>query len=150
MNRGQPKTCRIFFDSNGSVVRWVCNNLGENTRWVGQNISLGILLENKLIAGIIINDIRPYVDAWLTIYAQNKRWCTRRVLRTVFDVVFNLLKCRRASVMVDADNTQSRKLVLRLGFVQEGVLRAYQNNGHDGLVYSMLTNECRWRTTKNE
>ncbi|MBQ7659406.1 MAG: GNAT family N-acetyltransferase [Alphaproteobacteria bacterium] len=150
MKRQQPKTCRIFFDAGGSVVRWVCGNLGENTRWVGQNISLGIELEKKLIAGIIINDIRPYVDAWLTIYAQNKKWCNRRVLRTVFEVVFNLLKCRRASVMVDADNIQSQNLVSRLGFVQEGVLRAYQNNGHDALVYSMLTNECRWRTTKNE
>lgn len=142
--------CRIFFDLNGAVVRWVCLGLNEKMNWVGQNITLGIKIGNVLVAGVIVNNIRPFCDAWLTIYSVNPRWCTRRVLKMIFNVVFDFLKCRRASVLVDAENKKSQNLVSRLGFVKEGVLRAFEDNGHDAVVYSMLKNECQWRIMKNE
>ena len=145
-----PSKCEIIPDLSGEVVRFVCRGLNENEDWVGQNITLGIKLNHELIAGIIINDIRAGIDCWLTIYANNKRWCSKRVLRAVFDVVFDFLKCRRVSVMLDFQNKQSRKLVEKLGFQKEGVLRGFQNNGNDALIYSMLKQECQWRTKNNE
>ncbi len=145
-----PSKCEIISDLSGEVVHFVCRGLNENEDWVGQNITLGIKLNHELIAGIIINDIRAGLDCWLTIFSCDKRWCNKRVLRAVFDVVFDFLKCKRVGVMVDVQNAKSRTLVERLGFQKEGILRAFLNNGHDALIYSMLKKECQWRTKDNE
>lgn len=142
--------CEIFLDLTGEVVQFVCHGLKENDEWVGKNITLGIRLHHQLIAGVIFNDIRPGIDCWLTIFSTDKRWCSRRILRTIFDVAFDFLKCRRVSVMVDVQNKQSQKLVERLGFYKEGLLRAFRDNGNDALIYSMLKQECQWRTKDNE
>ena len=142
--------CRIFLDLKGDVVSFVGKGLGEKDDWVGKNLTLGIKRKNELISGVVFHDIRPKIDVWLTIFSTDKRWCNRRVLRAIFDIAFNFLKCRRVSVKVDALNLKSRKLVEGLGFQKEGVLRCYEDNGHDSVLYSMLKNECRWRTKENE
>lgn len=141
---------KIFLDLRGGVTEFVCEGLKEEGVWLGKHMTLGITRKEKLIAGVIFNDIRPFIDVWLTIYTKDKHWCNKRVLRAIFYIAFNFLGCRRASVRIDAANKKSQKLVERLGFKKEGVLRQFENNGHDGLVYSMLKNECQWRTKENE
>lgn len=138
----------IFLDLTGDVRDWVGSGLNEPKDWVGQNITLGVKMGKQLIAGIVFHDIRPRTDVWLTIFSTDKRWCNKRVLRAIFDIAFNFLECRRASVRVDAFNKKSRKLVEALGFIKEGVLRRFEDNGNDGIIYSMLKNECVWRTKK--
>ena len=137
--------CRIFGDRDGSVAKWVCDGLGEDTDWVGHNVTMGVELGGKLIAGIIFNDLRPNIDVWLTIYSTDKRWCNRRVLRGVFGLAFDKMGCRRVNLFVSKDNEASIKLVEGLGFVREGLLRQYRENGSDCYVYGMLKNECKWR-----
>ncbi|HCU58442.1 MAG TPA: hypothetical protein DIC64_00485 [Alphaproteobacteria bacterium] len=138
----------IFLDLTGDVRDWVGLGLNEPKDWVGQNITLGVKMGKQLIAGIVFHDIRPRTDVWLTIFSTDKKWCNKRVLRAIFDIAFNFLECRRASVRVDAFNKKSRKLVEGLGFIKEGVLRRFEDNGNDGIIYSMLKNECVWRTKK--
>lgn len=138
--------CEIFPDLTGEVVSFVCDGLGEKTDWVKENIALGIKLDGKLIAGIILNDLNPLINVWLTIYSTNKRWCNKRVLRAIFDTAFNFLNVRRISVMIDEKNKKSQKLAEGLGFVKEGVLRAFAENGENRIIFSMLKQECQWRT----
>ena len=137
--------CRIFGDRDGSVAKWVCDGLGENTDWVGHNVTMGVELDGELIAGIIFNNIRPNLDVWLTIYSTNRRWCNRRVLRAIFGLAFDEMGSRRVSLCVSKDNEAIKKLVEGLGFVREGLLRQYRDNGNDCIVYGMLKNECKWR-----
>lgn len=143
--KSEVASCRIFADRDGSVAKWVCDGLNEDTDWVGHNITMGIELDGELIAGIIFNDLRPNVDVWLTIYSTGKRWCNRRVLGAVFGLAFDKMGCRRVSLFVSKDNEASIKLVEGLGFVREGLLRQYRENGSDCYVYGMLKNECKWR-----
>lgn len=133
-------------DLDGSILNWVCQGLGDNPLEYGTNITLGIYLENKLIAGVIFNDIRPNRDVWLSIYSENKKWCNRRVLRLIFDFVFDKINAERASLFVSKDNEPSLNLVEKLGFVREGLLRHYRNNGKDCYIYGMLKSECKWRS----
>lgn len=139
----------IVPDRDNLIAKWVCRGLDEDFEWVGNNLTIGVMLGNRMIAGIILNDWRPERDVWLTIYSTDKRWCCRRVLRCVFDLVFGKMKCRRVSLFVSKDNALSRNLVEKLGFVREGLLRQYRDNGDDCFVYGMLINECKWRS-KNE
>lgn len=137
-------------DKDGMITRFVCQGLKENEDWVGEHLGLGIWLEKKLIAGVIYHDIRPKINVWVTIYSTDKKWCNKRVLRAIFEVAFDFLNCRRISVLVSAQNTKSLKLVEGLGFKKEGVLRAFQDDGDDGLVFSMLKSECQWRRKTHE
>ena len=143
--KSEVASCRIFADRDGSVAKWVCDGLNEDTDWVGQNITMGIELDGELIAGIIFNNIRPNLDVWLTIYSTNRRWCNRRVLRAIFGLAFDEMGSRRVSLCVSKDNEAIKKLVEGLGFVREGLLRQYRDNGNDCIVYGMLKNECKWR-----
>lgn len=137
--------CEIFVDLTGEVVRFVCDGLKIDTNWVKTNLTLGIRLDHRLIAGIIFNDFNPGVNVWLTIFSTDKRWCNRRVLRTVFGIAFDLFCVRRISIMIDETNFKSQKLAEGLGFVKEGVLRAFSDDGRDRIIFSMLKNECQWR-----
>lgn len=145
MNREAASYNQIGADRDGYVTKWVCDGLGEDINWVGDHVTMAVHRDGKLIAGIIFNDIRPNSDVWLTIYSTDKRWCSRRVLRCVFDLVFGEMNCRRASLFVSKDNEPSKKMVESLGFVREGLLRQYRDNGTDCYVYGMLKNECKWR-----
>ena len=140
--KSEAVSCRA--DLDGSITKWVCDGLGEDTDWVGECETLGIYLGLDLIAGIVFNNTRPNIDTWLTIYSNNKRWCTRRVLKIIFGYVFKQLKCKRCSLLVSKDNEASIKLVEGLGFIREGLLRQYRENGADCYIYGMLKSECKW------
>ncbi|MBQ8630554.1 MAG: GNAT family N-acetyltransferase [Alphaproteobacteria bacterium] len=144
MNR-EAESFRITADTDGSVAKWVCAGLNEDADWVGSCVTMAVYRGSKLIAGIIFNDIRPGRDVWLTIYSTDKRWCSRRILRCIFSLVFDEMACHRASLFVSKGNRPSIKLVEGLGFVREGLLRQYRDNGDDCYVYGMLKNECKWR-----
>lgn len=136
---------QICFDKTGDVFNWVIQNLETSPENFAKHITLGIMLEGKIIAGVILSDIRENVDVWLTIFSDNKRWCNKRILCAIFGVCFELLKCRRASVRVDEKNQKSIKLIEGLGFQKEGVLKGFEDNGHDSIIYAMFNNQCLWR-----
>lgn len=144
--KSAPALCRIVADVDGRIAKWVCTGLGESLDWVGRNVTMGVILDGRLIAGIIFNDVRHGRDVWLTIYSTDKRWCCRRVLRAVFNLAFDVMDCKRVSLFVSKDNEPSIKLVEGLGFVREGLLRQYRDNGQDCYVYGMLKYDCIWRS----
>lgn len=135
---------KIIEDRNDFVTRYVCDNLNYGYEWLGKHFTFGIILNEKLVGGLIFHDIRPNVEVWWTIYTENKRWCNRRMLKFMFDMAFIALKCNRVSVEVDSRNCDCLKLVEKLGFKQEGILRAHRDNGGDSIVWGMLKKECKW------
>lgn len=137
----ETELCRIFADEDGTVHAFVREGLNEN---IVPGVAMGIAYAGKLIGGIVFNDIRPERDCWLTIYTTDKRWCNRRVLRAIFGLVFDKMKCERCSAFVSKNNQASKNLVERLGFRPEGVIRLYADDGQDRLLYGMLKEECKY------
>lgn len=125
------------------VVEFVARGLGDRVEEYQPCLALGLFYK-ELIGGILIHDIRPEVDCYLTIYTTNKRWATKSVLRYVFGIIFNLIKCRRCSVLVSKANSKSLKMCKQLGFKEEGLLRQYRDNGDDCYCLGMLKQECNW------
>lgn len=67
----------------------------------------------------------------------------------VLDLIFQEEGQRRVFADIDPDNTPSRALVERLGFTQEGTLRAEWETHigvRDTVIYGLLRNEWRART----
>jgi ribosomal-protein-alanine N-acetyltransferase len=49
----------------------------------------------------------------------------------------------RVQAFVSPDNERSARLLSRLGFVREGVLRSYRGPGRDRVAFSLLPGELR-------
>ena len=144
---------QILLDVSDDITHWICRGLNSNEDWIGKHITYGFALDGKMLGGLIFNDVRRNHDVWWTIYSDDKRWCNRHVLRTMFAAAFVDIGCRRINVLVETDNLDSINLVERLGFKREGLLRKYSENGHDCYIYGMLKQECPWlekKGTKNE
>lgn len=130
-------------DDTGEVLNFVAHGLNDNVRDYIPSLALGIY-DKKLIGGVLINDIRPNRDCWLTIYTESPRWATKLVLKYIFTVVFVTIGAKRCSVFVSESNTKSHEMCLRLGFKDEGLLREYRDNGENCYVMGMLKQECKW------
>jgi RimJ/RimL family protein N-acetyltransferase len=136
-------SARVLCKNDGSVINFVAQGLGDDVREYIPSLELGIY-DNKLIGGVLINDIRPERDCWLTIYTESPKWATKQVLKYVFTVVFVTIGAKRCSVFVSESNQKSHNMCLRLGFKDEGLLREYRDNGENCYVMGMLKQECIW------
>lgn len=138
------KSEAVYCKPESTAIEFVVKGLNDNFRDYVPCLPIGIFKGDKLIGGVLINDIRAGVDCWLTIYTSTPKWATRRVLRYVFGIVFNLIEARRCSVFISESNKKSLDMCLRLGFVKEGFLRQYRDNGENCYVLGMLKRECIW------
>ena len=134
--------CKAVDD--GRVLNYVARGLGDDVRDYIPSLELGIFKDNELIGGVLINDIRPNRDCWLTIYTTSQKWAKRHILKYVFSVVFITIGAKRCSVFVSESNKKSHDMCLRLGFKDEGILREYRDNGENCYVMGMLKQECKW------
>ncbi len=135
---------RVIYDVNNLTVPWVCAGLGYPSDSLRVFMSLAFMRGNKLCGALLFHDGYARHDVWWTIYTVDKRWCQRHVLRQIFHIAFDDLKCRRIGVLVQSDNKKSLKLVRGVGFVEEGRLRQLGENGQDCIAFSMLREECRF------
>lgn len=133
---------RVLCDE--TVVNYVAKGLKDDIREYLPCLGLAIYEDTKLIGGVLINDIRPERDCWLTIYTESPKWATKQVLKYVFTVVFVTIGAKRCSVFVSESNQKSHNMCLRLGFKDEGLLREYRDNGENCYVMGMLKQECIW------
>ncbi len=79
-------------------------------------------------------------DSWRKGYATE-------VAKLLLTYGFNTLQLNRIGAIVYPENLPSQKVLEKLGFTKEGLLRGYLIQGvtpHDTFVYSMLRNE--WKT----
>jgi len=144
--KSQAEYCRLVYDKSGEITDFVCKGLGENKDWLDKQAhTIGFVVGNKLVGGLIYHNIRPCRDLWWTIYTTDKRWCNRRVLQKLFALAFNFWQVERISLLVSANNRQCIKLVEGLGFRQEGMLRNYRDDGSDCHFYGILKSENKWR-----
>jgi hypothetical protein len=126
---------------------------GEELRpWLEKSLGEKVPHETEFLGFVLGGE--PYaVVGFHSYYGDDVELCASAVCGTpafllaVFDYVFVQLKCRRCTAKVRADNKRSLKLVKRLGFKQEGIMRKARN-GCDVIVFGLLKEECKhgWRT----
>lgn len=144
------ESCRLLYDYDRSIARWVCLKLGYDADEISDGQAFGFVINGKLIGGLIYHNIRENRDLWWTIYTMDKRWCTKKILKQIFGLAFDLYKVQRISVNVRSDNLASQSLVERLGFKREGCLRSYDDSGADCCIYGMLKSENLWKGKTHE
>lgn len=86
-------------------------------------------------------------DIQMSIGARHPRWCRRQVVDMLLRFPFEFLGCRRITTQVHEANEGSLKLAHGMGFVAEGLLRAYYRDGAGCVVFGMLREDwiaSRW------
>ena len=97
--------------------------------------------ENSVIHGVaILNNYAKHCSISLTFAGRSSVRPFRQISRYVFDV----LRVRRVSAVVRVSNTKSQRILERLGFVQEGVLRDYFDD-ENGIIYGLLRQDFKLR-----
>ena len=134
-------------DDGDVVLRWTAEKLENKIEYYLPCSVMGIMMGNELIAGLIYNDYKEYPmgsKIEISIATISPRWATRRTLREIFSYPFVQLQVDRLQAITARTNHNTRKLLKRLGFKHEGVMRRSYNGHEDAFVYSMLPDEARW------
>ncbi len=119
------------------------------------NVNLGMTLtnynyiciskdsKNRLlwVCSITLGNNELFIDH----YSTNPYFLTRKLIQEFFDFCFSLKE--RCSCIISEDNYKSRKLVERLGFKQEGIIRKGFDGEKDAIYYGLLKDEFinKWR-----
>ena len=134
------QSVELIYGYDEAVSRFVAGELGAQS--FGDCRAIGIALGNELVGGVVYNVYRGYCVE-MSIATTTPKWCTRSVLRALFHYPFNVLGCKRITVLVDVDNEDVRRFDERLGFIYEGTLKEGHPSG-DCAIYRMLRDECKW------
>jgi RimJ/RimL family protein N-acetyltransferase len=121
------------------VAEWVSNRAEADPR--GVTAAIGWVSDGRLVAGATYED---YTGGSITAtIAIENTTMVRQFLRAIFEYPFRQLNVGKIFAMVAQTNSPSRRLVEKMGFVQETVLKDYYSC-EDLIVYSMTAKQCRF------
>jgi len=106
---------------------------------------LAVIDNDDEIAGIVafFNYRKPNIEVGF--FCDDFRWALNRDgIIEVLSYPFVQLRCHRITALVEKKNTVARKMVQRLGFVEEGKLRKAGPKG-DIFIYGLLSDELKLR-----
>lgn len=131
----------LVFDRE-RVGAWAAARIPYVDTWGAWYQAIGLERDGEIVAACVYTDqIGTGITMNVAIDCGGK-WMTREALRAVFRYPFRQLGCRRVTALIAAHNAASRRITEKLGFRQEGVLRAAVP-GDDLIVYGMLREECK-------
>jgi RimJ/RimL family protein N-acetyltransferase len=135
----------LLYGADKDVREWVSQGLFDSPyAFCETDIAIGIVKNNKLIAGVVYNNYMPEVSIEMSIYSIDKRWAIRHNLKALFNYPFTQLRLRRVTALCSSNERDVMKFLERLGFKQEGIHREAHPQGGDSVSYGMLRNECRY------
>jgi len=106
---------------------------------------LAVIDNDDEIAGIVafFNYRKPNIE--VSFFCDDFRWALNRDgIIEVLSYPFVQLQCQRITALVEKKNLQARRMVQRLGFVEEGKLRKAGPKG-DIFIYGLLSDELKLR-----
>jgi len=131
---------RILLYADDYVAEWMGEQMG--TRIIPPYTAFGVVsAHGQLVGGVVINEIQE-ASCEVSIVAPKR--VSRSLLRVTASYVFDTLGCNRVTARTRASTLKVRKFIEKVGFRQEGILRAFYEDGDDAVLFGMLRNECRW------
>lgn len=139
----------LIYGLDREIADWVSWNLARQYGWFDGCKSVGVVKDDKIIAGIVYSDIKvdangaPHSCA-MSIYSVDKKWATKHNLKELFRFPFIQLGLKRVHTVCSAQKGEIMKFNERLGFKQEGYHREAWPMGGDSVSFAMLLGECKW------
>jgi RimJ/RimL family protein N-acetyltransferase len=133
---------KLIYGQDARVAEWVRSRAPHAENGFEKYVAIGIESEGDLIAGCVYNDFRGHA-MHVSIASSSPRWATKRTLQALFDYPFRQLHVERLTAYTGKSMASVRTFLVRLGFVEEGVIRKGFADD-DAVIYGMLRKECRW------
>ncbi|MBO7556830.1 MAG: GNAT family N-acetyltransferase [Alphaproteobacteria bacterium] len=140
----------LVYDGKLQTARLLAQKLGLPMDEFVDGFVFNIVRDGLCMGTVAYNDYRVNDSAWISIWTLNKKWCSAKILKQIFGVAFDALKCRRINALICCDNLSSISLAKRCGFVEEGKMHAYYQNGKDAYVLGMLRDDCKFLKGKEK
>lgn len=132
----------LVYGQDAAVAEFVRARAPHASNGFDKYIAIGVEQGGEIIAGCVYNEYRGH-SMHVSIASTTPRWATRKTLFAFFAYPFLQLQVKRLTAYTGRSMSSVRRFLERLGFVQEGVLRAGFADD-DCVVYGMLRDECRW------
>ena len=100
---------RIVTGYDKEVAAFVCSQVAEIEKDLSKGwfTTMGIVLNDKLIAGVIFNEYRQ-TDIRETFASITPKWATKTTLRQMFTYPFITLGCRRMTGIIEKKNRKKK------------------------------------------
>ena len=95
------------------------------------------------MAVAIYNNYRHDADIEISFVAATPRWATQGNIRAMLRYPFVQLGVKRLSAITTKKNKRSRKLLMGLGFKQEGVHPYAGENGTTAITYGLYSEPAK-------
>lgn len=106
---------------------------------------LAVIDNDDEIVGIVAFFNYRWPNVEVGFFCDDFRWALNRDgVIEVLSYPFVQLKCHRITALVEKKNSRARKMIQRLGFVEEGKLRKAGPKG-DMFIYGLLSDELKLR-----
>lgn len=127
----------IIADNNKhDIHKWMCEKLGFD---VAQTITVGVLVEGELIAGISYE--KNGLVCSITAVSSKSNWCRPETLSELLRIPFEMLGCKVAKFETSVYNKVANRFCKGIGCVKEGILRYAYNDGTHEIVWSLTKKE---------
>jgi RimJ/RimL family protein N-acetyltransferase len=131
---------RILLYADDYVARWMGAQMGIHI--IPPYTAFGVVSADGLLTGGVLFNNQSEADIELSIVAPKR--LTRGLCRVIANYAFEQAGCTRMTARTRASSLQVRRVIEKVGFRQEGVLRGYYRDGEDAILFGMLRSECRW------
>jgi len=127
------------------LLAWFCARAGRRVDEDWSRSSVIARVSGLLPTAVLVYNHFDKPDIWMHVAAEPDRfWCTPDFLHHIFAYPFVQLDCGRVTGLVARRKSKLGKLLLDLGFREEGIIRESLPTGDDLIAYGMLRRECVW------
>lgn len=131
----------IYRDKTDKTFNWVLDNLKDKEHYIN-DLTLAIKNDiNELVAGVIYSRDRDIT--YLTIYAANPSWCTRKNLSTIFKIPFEVFDSKIVKCVTSHKNKKVNRLLWGLKLKEEGHIRFDRVDGSHSKIFSLTKKELK-------
>ena len=134
---------KLVAGADEAVATWVARQLGVVN--FGPCSAFGVMDEGgEHVGGIVFHNYHPrYRSVEISLAMRSPHWATREIIRRTLGFAFEHLACGRITLSTPQSAASARRLLTKLGFKQEGLVR--RGFGTDDAVISGLLEE-EWRS----
>jgi len=122
---------------NRFLKAWIEQRLQSD---LGQCACLGVWRDERLVAVCAYNNYKTF-DIELSFAGDSPRWATKQVITWLLSYPFIQLKTQRVTALVKKSNRRARKLLVGVGFKEEGCHRHSAANLETVFSYGLLKTE---------
>ena len=126
------------------VMMFVAQRSGCRPEWLVPCAASGFYKDGVLSAGMVVHNHRPTqrgAVAEISAAVDDPRHAVRGMFKIPLDYVFGEAGITRLEAKVSKENARCRRFVLKLGFTEEGLLRAGWDGCGDAVMYSLLASD---------